>query len=79
MSLPESQLDQAALTREDFCRQFAAIFACHRAFDALDDLRNRAAVVFELLRAMVNRDARALADALVVGALIGILGNDPNG
>ena len=58
---------------EDLGRQLAAVLAGHRALDALDDGRDRAAVVLELLRAVVDGDAGALADVLVVGAFVGVL------
>src|SRR5262249_6606239 len=47
--------------------------ACHGPLDALDDGRGRAAVVLELLGAVVDLDAGALAQVLVVGALVGVL------
>jgi hypothetical protein len=53
--------------------QLAAVFASHRALDRLDDRRGGAAVVLELLGAILDADARALADVLVVGTLVCIL------
>ena len=69
----KAELDQPALTREHLGGQLAAVFAGHRALDALDDGRDRAAVILELLGAVLNADAGALADVFVVGALIGVL------
>ena len=66
-------LDQAALAGEDLGRQLAAVLAGHRPLDALDDRRDRAAVVLELLGAVVDLDAGAAAEVLVVGALVGVL------
>ena len=54
-------------------RQLAAVLAGHGALDALDDGGAQAAVVLELLGAVVHLDARVAADVLVVGALVGVL------
>ena len=72
-ALPEAELDQPALPCEDLGRQLAAVLAGHRPLDALDDRGAQAAVVLELLGAVVDRDAGSLADVLVVGALVGVL------
>ena len=72
-ALAEAELDQPALALEDLRGQLAAVLAGHRALHALDDRRDRAAVVLELLGAVDDADAGALADVLVVGALVGVL------
>ena len=72
-ALAVAELDQPALPLEDLGGQLPAVLAGHRALDALDDGRDRAAVVLELLGAVVDADAGALADVLVVGALVGVL------
>ena len=56
-----------------FHGQLAAVLRRHHPLDALDDRRRRAAVVLELLGAVVDFDPRTLADVLVVGALVGVL------
>src|SRR5204863_9044561 len=45
----------------------------HRSFDALDDGGNWAAIVLELLGAVLDAYADAFADVFVVGAFVGIL------
>lgn len=76
-TLAETQLNQAALPSEYLGRQLAAVFASHRTLDALDDGRHRRTVVFELLCAVRDLDARATADVFVIGALIGVLESAP--
>ena len=76
-ALAVAEFDQAALAGENLGRELPAVFAGHRALDALDDGRDRAAVVLELLGAVLDGDAGALADVLVVGALVGILESAP--
>ena len=56
-----------------FDGQLAAVLGGHRPLDALDDRGGRAAVVLELLGAVVDVDPRPLAQVLVVGALVGVL------
>jgi len=72
-SLAVADFDQAALAGEYLGRQFAAVPAGHRPLDALDDGRNRAAVVLELLSTVLDRNAGPLADVFVVGAFVGVL------
>ena len=72
-TLAKTQLDQTTLSGENLGRQFPAVLAGHRPLDALDDRRNRRAVVLELLGAVNDLDAGLLAAVLVVGALVGIL------
>ena len=52
---------------------FPAIFAGHRPFDGLDDIRADGAVFLELLGAVVNRHAGLPADEFIIRALVGIL------
>jgi hypothetical protein len=76
-TLSISQFDQAALTREDFRRQFATVLPGHGALDAFDDGRNWAAIVLELLSTIVHRNPGAAADVLVIGAFVGVLETYP--
>ena len=77
-ALSKAQSDETALPCEHLDRQLAAVLAGHRPFHALDDRGAQAAVVLELLGAVVHRDAGLLADELVVGALVGILEAAPS-
>jgi hypothetical protein len=70
-------LDEAAGALKDLGRQFAAVFARHRAFDALDDVRGGRTVVLELLGAVVDGDPGALADVFIVAAFVGVLKTTP--
>jgi hypothetical protein len=72
-TLPASQLDQAALTGENLDRQLAAVFRSHRAFQGLEHRRRHAAVVLELLGAVVDANSSSFEDVLVIGALVGVL------
>src|SRR5690606_38208648 len=71
-TLAVTLLDQIALALEDLDRQLTAVFPGHRAFQALEHVGLNAAVVLELLVAVVDCDASTLADELVVGAFVGI-------
>lgn len=66
-------LDEAALAGEDLGRQLATVLACRRTLRPLHDGRHWAAAIFELLGAVLNGDAGAPANVLVVGALAGVL------
>ena len=72
-ALAISPARSAGTARQTPWPKLAAIFAGHRALDALDDGRDRAAVVFELLGAVLHGNAGAPADVFVVGALVGVL------
>ncbi|OIQ74975.1 hypothetical protein GALL_433660 [mine drainage metagenome] len=72
-ALSIAEFDQAALPSEDLVGQLATVLACHGALDALDDGRNRAAVIFELLGAIFDLLVRATADVFVIGGFICIL------
>jgi hypothetical protein len=76
-ALPEAQFDQAALAGEHLGRQLPAVFARHRALDALDDGGHRRAVVLELLGAVGDLNPGAAADVLVVRAFVGVLESAP--
>ena len=76
-ALFEAELDQAAGALEDLGGKFSAVFAGHGAFDAFDDGGHRAAVVFKLLRAVVDGDAGLAAYVFIIGALVGILEPPP--
>ena len=77
-ALTEAAFDQAALSDEDLVGKFPAVFPGHRALDALDDRGNRAAVVFELLGAILDLLVCATADVFVIGGFIGILKPPPS-
>src|SRR5207244_12106828 len=77
-TLPKPQSNPTALPCENLDRQLPAVLAGHRALHALDDCRAQASVVLELLSAVVHRDASLFANALVVGALVGILKTAPS-
>lgn len=72
-TLAIAQLDQAALARKDLDRQLAAVFARHRSFHTLDDGGDGAAVLLELLGAILDLNVGATADVFVIGGFIGIL------
>ena len=76
-ALPEAEANEPALAREDLHGELAAVLAGHRPLHALDDRRAQAAIVLELLRAVVNDDAGLLAEELVVGAFVGVLESTP--
>jgi hypothetical protein len=75
--LSKAELDQTALTDEHLRRELPTVFAGHRTLDALYDGRDRTAVVLELLGAVLDRNAGALTDVLVIGALVGVLESSP--
>ena len=58
---------------ENLAGQLAAVFASHGAFEALEHCGHRAAVVFELLGAIVHVDPGAPAYIFVIGALVCVL------
>ena len=68
--------DQAALTGKHLGGELPAVLASHGALDALDALddgRDRAAIVVELLGTILDRDASPFADIFVIGVLVGVL------
>lgn len=72
-ALAIAKLHEAALPGEDLHRQLAAVFARHHALDGFQEVRADAAVVLELLAAVVDPDAGTGTYVLVVGAFVGIL------
>src|SRR5262249_35922139 len=72
-ALAVAEFDEPALATEHLGRQLPAVLAGHRPLDALDDGGGGAAVVVELLGAIMHLDAGPLAQVLVVGALVGVL------
>ncbi len=58
---------------EDLHGQLAAVFASHHPLDGLQKVRADAAVVLELLAAVMDPNAGTGADVLVIGALVGVL------
>ena len=76
-ALPEAEFDQPALTGEHLRGKLAAVFPGHGALDAFDDGGDRAAIVVELLGAILDLDAGPLADELVVSAFVRILEAPP--
>ena len=61
------------MPREDLYRKLAAVFARHHPLDGFQKVGADAAVVFELLAAIVNADPGARADMLVIRPFISIL------
>ena len=55
-ALAEAALDKPALAGEHLVREFAAVLGGHGALDGLDDVGHGAAVVDELLHAIVDLD-----------------------
>ena len=76
-ALAVTQLDQAPLAGKHLDRELATVLPGHSTLDALDDGRDRAAVILELLGAILHGDPRQLADLFVVSALIWILEATP--
>ena len=72
-ALVKAELDEPALTGKHLDRQLAAVFAGHHALDGLQEIGADAAIVLELLAAIMNANAGAGADMLMVGAFVGIL------
>jgi hypothetical protein len=70
---PYPEFDLTTLTGEDLDREFAAVFSGHCTLHALDDSRDRTAIIFELLGAVVDAYAGALANILIIGAFVRIL------
>ena len=58
-ALPEAQFDEAALAGEDLDGKLTAVFTSHDALYGLQQVRTDAAVVFELLAAVMDPDTRA--------------------
>ena len=77
-ALAKSQLDQPALAREYLDRKLPAVFASHDALDGLQQVGADAAVVLELLPAIVNANASAGADVLMIGSFVGLLEEAPS-
>src|SRR3989338_9496616 len=63
----------SALTGKYLRGQFTTVLTGHRALDIFEDCRGETSVIFELLRAVFDRDPRFFADKFVVRALVGIL------
>ncbi len=76
-SLSISKPDQVCLSRVNLYRQLAAVFSGHCPLDRLDDRGTDAAVVLELLRAVVNKDSHPLAPKLDFSCFVGILKTSP--
>ena len=72
-ALAVSKLNQAALPGEDLYRKLAAVFTRHHPLDGFQQVGADAAIVFELLAAIVDADPSTGADMLVVGTFICIL------
>src|ERR1019366_10068102 len=76
-ALSKPHLDEAALAREHLHRELAAVFRSHGALQSLEHRRRHAAVVLELLCAVVNADPSSLENILIVRALIHVLEPTP--
>ncbi len=68
---------EAALPGEDFDGKLPAVFAGHRPLDALYDGRDRAAIVLELLGAILDGNSHPLTNVFVVCALVRVLKSAP--
>ena len=77
-SLSETKPDETTLSGKDLGGQFPAVFSSHGSFHALDDRGAQAAVVLELLCAVVHLNPAFAADELIVGAFVGILKTAPS-
>ena len=73
IALAIAQFDETALPGEDFYGKLAAVFASHHPLDGLQQVRADAAVILELLAAVVDPDPGAGTDVLVTGAFVGVL------
>ena len=76
-ALTKAEFHKAALPGKDLHRKLAAVFAGHDALDGLQKVGADAAVVLELLAAVVHPDPGAETDVLMVCALIGVLKSAP--
>src|SRR5690606_10278122 len=72
-ALAKTEFDQAALARENLHGELATVFTGHDPLDGFQQVRADAAVVLELLSAVVDADSGAGTDMLVIGTLVGIL------
>lgn len=72
-ALAIAQFNETTLPGKDLHRQLAAVFAGHHAFDGLQQVGADAAVVLELLAAIVDPDPRTGADMFVICAFVRIL------
>src|SRR5712664_3426070 len=73
----KAQARKSARPGVNLCREFATVLSGHHSLDVLDDARNHAAVIVELLCAIRHLDASLFADELVVRALIDVLKAPP--
>jgi len=76
-TLPEAELDEAALAEEDLGREFPAVLPRHHPLHAFEHSRDLAAVVFELLCAIMDVDLGSFADVFVVCAFVCVLEAPP--
>ena len=76
-ALAVAKLNQAALPGEDLHGKLAAVFARHDPLDGFQQVGTDAAVVFELLAAILHADPGTRTDMLVVGPFISILKPSP--
>jgi len=78
-ALPEAELDQAALAVEHPRRELAAVLACHRLLDILDDGRDRTFIVLELFVSCDSPDPLPLTVATARVLLIRLRRISPDG
>lgn len=76
-SLFVAKLDQTTRSLKNLGGEFEAASACHHALHHLAHVRHHAAVVLELLRAVVHGNSLAATDELVVGTFVGVLESTP--
>jgi hypothetical protein len=76
-ALMKAQFNKPALAVEHLHGKLPAIFAGREPLKAFEHRGNRAAIILELLGAVLNTNVSAPADVFVVGALVGILKPPP--
>lgn len=68
-----AERDESTLSSEDLGAQFSAVFAGHRAFEALYHGAHRTGVIWEVFGAVLDGDFASLALEFVVGRFVGVL------
>ena len=76
-TLTIAEADEATLPRENLNRQLTTVFTCHHLFDGRHNRRTHRAVVLDLLGAVMNGDACALAQPHIMRCFIGVLEAPP--
>lgn len=74
----EAHLGEAALTSKYLDRQIAAVFTGHASPQVFSDGGKQAAVILELLGAILDANSGAFAAVLVVGRFVCVLKATPS-